>query len=475
VLFNSAVFFIFFAFFYAVYLRLPHRLQNKWLLAASCIFYGSWDWRFLLLIFTSITTDYFCARAMGKTSVPARRKFLLGISAAVNFGILGFFKYFNFFADSFERLAALWDWTPDFLTLHILLPVGISFYTFQSFSYTVDVYRGQIKPIRRYQDFALFVMFFPQLVAGPIERAAHLLPQLQNPRRITREHIDEGAWLFFRGLFKKVFIADNLAPIAAAVFTPDATALSAPQVLIGLYAFAFQIYGDFSGYSDMARGLAKLLGVDICLNFRFPYFVTSPREFWKNWHISLSTWLRDYVYIPLGGNRGGGAKIYRNLMLTMLLGGLWHGAAWHFVVWGGYHGLLLCLQHAWEARAPKMKTPQNSKSPLRLLIQIVIMFHITCVGWLFFRADSMTAAGQLLQVLVTGWGPDLSGWVIPHAFQLIQTLWLLLLMEGIAWARQNTEYERLWAWPLRAGLYTAVFYYIVLYGEKAQEFIYFQF
>ena len=254
--------------------------------------------------------------------------------------MLGFFKYFNFFADSLHAVFDGLGWQVDFVTLRVLLPVGISFYTFVTMSYVIDVYRREIPPTRDLLDFAVFVAFFPHLVAGPILRASTLSPQIDAPRRISRDQMRDGAWLIAWGYFQKVFVADNLAGLANGVFDPGARPTGI-NVLLGVYAFAFQIYGDFAGYSNIARGTSKLMGIELIENFRFPYFVRTPQEFWRHWHISLSTWLRDYLYIPLGGNRGGEWQTRRNLLLTMVLGGLWHGAAWTFVLWGVYQGVLL--------------------------------------------------------------------------------------------------------------------------------------
>jgi alginate O-acetyltransferase complex protein AlgI len=340
ILFNSFEFAIFFSCVYGIYLLSNHRWQNRWLLLASYIFYGTWNWKFLGLIWTSTVIDYYCGKKIHETPSRNRRKAILLLSIGTNLGILAFFKYYNFFANSFESLMHIIGWRVDALTLQIVLPVGISFYTFQTMSYTIDIYRNKIEPTDRFLDFALFVTFFPQLVAGPIERAKNLLPQVSSDRVVTWEKLKEGVWLICWGLFKKVFIADNLAKIVDPVFSAS-NPISGAEALIAVYAFAFQIYGDFSGYSDIARGISKLLGFELMLNFRMPYFSKNIREFWSRWHISLSTWLKDYLYITMGGNRFGTLRTYRNLFLTMAIGGLWHGAAWTFVFWGMFHGLVL--------------------------------------------------------------------------------------------------------------------------------------
>ena len=363
--FNSLHFVWFFVAFYGAYRVLPHRAQNWLLLIASYYFYAAWDWRFLGLLVASTLVDFTCARLLSRASTPRARRALLIVSLGFNLTLLGFFKYFNFFADSLHNLFAVLGWQVDVFTLRVLLPVGISFYTFVTMSYVIDVYRREIPATRDLLDFAVFVAFFPHLVAGPILRASTLLSQIDSPRRITREQLRDGAWLIAWGYFQKVFVADNLAGLANAAFDP-AVPHTGVNVLLGVYAFAFQIYGDFAGYSNIARGTSKLMGIELIENFRFPYLVRTPQAFWRNWHISLSTWLRDYLYIPLGGSRGSEWQTRRNLFLTMVLGGLWHGAAWTFVVWGIYHGVLLIAYRAaerWDAVPPSRVGISSPGSP----------------------------------------------------------------------------------------------------------------
>jgi D-alanyl-lipoteichoic acid acyltransferase DltB (MBOAT superfamily) len=388
-LFNTLEFSIFFLIVYSLYRISPHRVQNILLLIASYYFYGCWDWRFLSLIFVSTVVDYFCGIKMHQANDNAKRKFFLIASVMTNLGILGFFKYFNFFSDSFADLISIFGLQANTRSLNIILPVGISFYTFQTMSYTIDIYRRKMEPTHNFLDFALFVAFFPQLVAGPIERAKNLLPQVMNPRKITFEKFYEGTYLIFWGLFKKVFIADNLAKIADNIFsTTDVQ--NGFVVALGVLAFAFQIYGDFSGYSDIARGLSKVMGFELMLNFNLPYFAVNPSDFWRRWHISLSTWLKDYLYISLGGNRKGNFNTYRNLMLTMLLGGLWHGAGWTFVLWGIYQGVLLIVHRFFQPYMKKIFQAKNSfLESFGLWTRIVIMFMFANFGWLIFRAQSV--------------------------------------------------------------------------------------
>ncbi len=382
VLFNSTRFLVFFVLVYGLYLlgRRHHRFQNRMLLVASYVFYGAWDWRFLGLLLLSTAVDYGVGLRLGSTAAPRQRKALLAFSLAVNLGILAIFKYFGFFVGSLVPLLRAVGLPASDVTLHIVLPVGISFYTFQTLSYTFDIYRGTLAPTRDPLDFALFVAFFPQLVAGPIERAASLLPRITAPRRIDAGQVNAGVFLLLWGYFKKVAIADNVGVVANQVFNHYG-AHAGGEVLLGVLAFTIQIYCDFSGYSDIARGLAKLMGFDLMVNFRLPYAATDPSDFWARWHVSLSSWLRDYLYVPLGGNRKGGRRTSANLLTTMVLGGLWHGAAWNFVIWGGYHGLLLIGYRVWGRRAP---SGTLSRAGRRLL-----MFGFTLVGWVIFRAASV--------------------------------------------------------------------------------------
>src|SRR6266568_1433233 len=327
--FNSLQFLWFFLIVYGVYRILPavlpahraHRSQNWLLLIASYYFYAAWDYRFVTLLAASTIVDYTCGRVLGRMTDRRRRRAVMWVSIGFNLAMLGFFKYFNFFAANLQALFGALGWQVDFVTLRVLLPIGISFYTFVTMSYVIDVYRRHIHTTRDFVDFAVFVSYFPHLVAGPILRATALLPQIARPRRISGDQIRDGLWLIAWGFFQKIVVADNLAPLASHVFAPEAHPTGI-NVLLGTYAFAFQIYGDFAGYSNIARGTSKLMGIELIENFRFPYLVVTPQAFWRNWHISLSTWLRDYLYIPLGGSRGTPAQTRRNLLITMILGGV---------------------------------------------------------------------------------------------------------------------------------------------------------
>ncbi len=471
--FNSLHFLWFFVVVYAAYRVLPHRAQNWLLLVASYYFYASWDWRFLGLLVASTIVDFSCALALDRAASPARRRLLLGASLGFNLTMLGFFKYFNFFADNLHELGGSLGWHLDFVTLHVLLPVGISFYTFVTMSYVIDVYRREIPPTRKLVDFAVFVAYFPHLVAGPILRASRLLPQITLPRTVTRAQIRDGLWLIAWGFFQKIFVADNLAAVVTQVFDASAHP-SGVNVLLGAYAFAFQIYGDFAGYSNIARGTSKLMGIELVENFRFPYLVRSAAEFWRHWHISLSTWLRDYLYIPLGGSRGTPSRTRRNLMITMALGGLWHGAAWTFVLWGVYHGLLLIGYRAAD-RSRGVHVWLTSPAALARLTSWAVMFHLTCYGWLIFRARS---AGQLAEMsgsLLTRFAPasvDVSAVLLPL---VLYTAPLLAVHAMEAWYDDLLVVPRLPA-GVRYSLYAATFYLTMLFGNfGGAEFIYFQF
>ena len=406
-LFTELQFWIFLAGVIALYAILPHRAQNRMLLVASYIFYGAWDWRFLGLILFSTCVDYVLALRMSQEDSNRRRRRLMSISVIVNLGMLGIFKYLGFFADTLHALLVKFGFHPSPWALSIILPVGISFYTFQTLSYTIDVYRRRLQPTADFFDFALFVSFFPQLVAGPIERASNLLPEISFPRRVTANAIERGAVLCVTGLIKKIVIADAIAPSVDAIY--NSASPSGADILIATWLFAIQIYCDFSGYTDIARGVAKMLGFNLMLNFRQPYFSTNPQEFWHRWHISLSSWLRDYLYISLGGNRKGRWNTYRNLMTTMVLGGLWHGAAWHFVAWGAYQGLLLTLHRAFYGRggaplateADGFIRPRFSWKALLLRAAFVVLFfQVVCYGWLLFRAKSLSDVAQFTSSLV---------------------------------------------------------------------------
>ncbi|RIW18346.1 MBOAT family protein [Algoriphagus lacus] len=401
-LFNSIEFAIFLPIVFALYwlFNKYHRVQLWILLLASYLFYGWWDWRFLGLIALSSFIDFFIGIGLGQTDDPKRRKLLLGASLVANLGLLGFFKYFNFFTEAFVDAFSLFGMSLEKSRLDIILPVGISFYTFQTLSYTFDVYKKQLTPTKDVLAFLGFVSFFPQLVAGPIERASHLLGQFYTPRKFNYSLAVSGVRLIVWGLFKKVVIADNAAILVDEIFTnyQDQNSLS---LILGSVLFALQIYGDFSGYSDIAIGLSRMFGFDLMMNFRFPYLAQNINDFWKRWHISLSTWFRDYVYIPLGGSRGSIAFSVRNVMIIFLVSGFWHGANWNFLAWGAIHGLMYVPFFINKAHQNLHQDSFWLKLP-----RIFLTFSVVCLAWVFFRADSL---GQALDYLGHIWSNEGAG------------------------------------------------------------------
>ena len=472
-LFNSFGFWLFYAVVFTLYYRLQHRAQNVLLLVASYFFYGCWDWRFLGLIALSTLIDYAMGQGIDRSESPRIRKLCLATSMIANLGILAFFKYYGFFAQELDVLFRSIGVPLMLPTLHIILPVGISFYTFQTMSYSIDVYRGDVKATRNLLDFAVYVSFFPQLVAGPIERAKHFLPQVIEPRTITPLMFQRGLFLIVVGMFRKVVIADNMAPIVDSIFATPVDELSGVEILLGVYAFAFQIYGDFSGYSAIARGISNWLGFDLMTNFAMPYFSVSPSDFWRRWHISLSQWLRDYLYIPLGGNRHGSFMTYRNLMLTMLLGGLWHGANWTFLAWGAFHGSILCLFRAFESKTTIDRLNKHELN-LERLVRIVMMFHLICISWLLFRADSLSQALAMSTRLATDFT------VTPFSMTVLGLIIFyvtpLLLFEAWLEWRNNLLVLLDAHWLVRGLVYLYAVWMMMFFPPPIpSEFIYFQF
>lgn len=482
-LFNSITFFCFFVVFIFLYrvASRNHQYQNILVLIGSFIFYGWWDWRFLLLICFTICVDYNVGRILHAEDDAKKRKNILCLSIVSNLTVLCFFKYFNFFIDSIEQAFTVFGWSFNTWTLNIILPVGISFYTFQSMSYVIDIYRKDIKPTNSLLNYATYVSFFPQLVAGPIERATQLLPQIVNSRHPKYKQVCEGLYLIYWGLFKKIFIADNLARIVDPIFAMSNP--SSEQIMLATYAFAFQIYCDFSAYTDIARGIGKTMGVELMMNFRLPYIATNPTEFWRRWHISLSTWLRDYLYKPLGGSRGGSAKTYRNLMLTMVLGGLWHGAHANFIIWGFYQGVLLVVYRLLSppsaVGASTGQLVQQEKSGLgvfagmRKMIAWFIFFNLMCYGWLIFRASSGEQIASMTQTLLGGFDivslalsmPKFGFYIFP--LLVVQFLQYRYSDMGVVYSLNVA---------VKTVFYVSLFFLMVLFGSfNSGEFIYFQF
>lgn len=449
-LFNSLAFGVFLAIVYPVWRATSGWMRQRWLLAASLLFYGWWDLRFLALLVATSTLDWYCGLRIADGVNP--RKWL-ALSVVSNIAVLGVFKYLGFFTRELDRALGALGVEGSLPVWEIALPVGLSFYTFQAIAYTVDVYRGRTAVSRNLLDFLLFITFFPQLVAGPIERSDRLMPQLARAASPTPQQLGEGAWLILLGYTKKVLIADNLGWLVARGL--DGPNARAGAIVIAAYAFTWQIYCDFSGYSDIARGVAKWLGVELMVNFNLPFFASSPRDIWRRWHISLSEWLRDYLYIPLGGNKAG-----RNLLITMLLGGLWHGASWTYVAWGAWHGVALALQ-------------RRIRIPLPRPLAIVATFHFLCAGFVLFRLRSLDQLPALLQKLLA-WQyvrEDLV-WARYLAL-LIAPLFLLEL-----WMYRTGDTNVVLRLPRLVqaiGVVVAMAALLVLGSSHATPFIYFQF
>jgi len=405
---------------------------------------------------------------------PKRRQLFLWISIGTNLGILGFFKYFNFFTDSLEAAVGSLGIPLGSVDLNIVLPVGISFYTFQTMSYTIDIYRGKLQATHRFFDFALFVAFFPQLVAGPIERASELLPRLLKPRTIRLNQSLDGVFLILFGLFKKVAVADGVAICVDAIYETTGI-VSWLDIVLATFFFAIQIYCDFSGYSDTARGVAKILGIELMVNFNLPYFARNPSEFWQRWHISLSTWFRDYVYIPLGGSRKGNRSTYVNLLKTMTLSGLWHGAGWTFVIWGGYHGLLLCVYRFVIPKSTTSVTNQNGSAKLKSLAAIVFTFILVSYGWLWFRANSIEQAIAFTQTLI--WDIGNFSMSLPRpTLSAIAGMMLLFAYEILQYATGKSRFNDAYPPILRGAFYAAITVVLIMGTSNAPaQFIYFQF
>ncbi len=509
-----------------LYWNLSLRYRQILVLIASYIFYGWWDVRFLSLVLASTIIDYLSISSVDGKRIPRRQAFslipipflwylgssllqksgsfqLFSLAAAAtilfaiayeklahlsedrrrrafvvlsicsNLTILGFFKYFNFFTAQFELLLNNIGVSSHWNFLAIILPVGLSFYTFQSISYAIDVYQRKIGACTDFIIFATYVAFFPQLVAGPIERGSQLLPQLQTKRKFNPTYIHQGLRLFLIGLFKKIFIADNCALLADYAFDPK-TPLNAPWALLGVTAFAFQIYGDFSGYTDMARGSAKFFGIDLVRNFRFPYFAATPSDFWRRWHISLSMWFRDYVYIPLGGNRGTHYQTLRNLMVTMFLAGLWHGASWNFVLWGIYYGFLLILFQITPGLSWIEKNYAQPHAWKERTIGRILMIFLTCIGWVIFRSKNIVQI-QNWFVALTRWPRELPvEWRGPFFWLLLHSVPLLLL-QFLTWKQQDESHLENVPWFPRGLVYTLLLLLIASSVTWDQDFIYFQF
>lgn len=481
-LFNSIDFAIFLPIVFILYWFVTNKslkLQNFLIVVASYVFYGWWDWRFLSLIIFSTIVDYIIGIGLSNQKNQTKRKFLLWISIIVNLGFLGFFKYYNFFLDNFITAFSFFGTEVKANSLHIILPVGISFYTFQTLSYTIDVYKRKLEPTTDFIAFSAFVSFFPQLVAGPIERATNLLPQFYKKRYFDNAKAVDGLRQILWGLFKKVVIADNCAEYANMIFNNSAD-YSGSTLVLGAIFFAFQIYGDFSGYSDIAIGTSRLFGFNLMQNFNFPYFSRDIAEFWRRWHISLSTWFRDYLYIPFGGSRGGTWMKIRNTFIIFIVSGFWHGANWTFIVWGALNALFfLPLLLTNNNRGNLDIVAQGKYLPsIKEFFSMFITFGLTTFAWIFFRANNIGHAMDYISKILS---PSL--FTIPkfegmaHAFTVII---FVVIFAVIEWFGRERQYAiaRLglnWYRPLRYAMYYAFIIAILFFTGNEQEFIYFQF
>lgn len=479
-LFNSIDFAIFLPIVFILYWFFTNKnlkLQNLLIVVASYIFYGWWDWRFLSLIVFSTVVDYTIGVLLSKEEEQLKRKILLWISVSVNLGFLGFFKYYNFFLDNFVSAFSFFGTEINANSLNIILPVGISFYTFQTMSYTIDVYKRKLEPTKDFIAFSAFVSFFPQLVAGPIERATNLLPQFYEKRKFTYANAVNGFRQILWGLFKKIVVADNCAQLANEIFN-NSMDYNGSALFFGAIFFAFQIYGDFSGYSDIAIGTSRLFGFNLMQNFAFPYFSRDIAEFWRRWHISLSTWFRDYLYIPLGGSRGGTWMKVRNTFIIFIVSGFWHGANWTFIVWGALNALFFLPILLAKNNRRNLDTVAYGKylPTAREFMSIMLTFGLTVMAWIFFRADNLTHAFGIIQEILST-----SLFELPRSgTKFITTLQYILFFIVIEWLGRNNQFaieyfpnkfNRVIKW----GLYYVLIIMIILNITKPEEFIYFQF
>jgi len=480
-LFNSIDFAIFLPIVFALYWFVASKnlkLQNLLIVAASYLFYGWWDWRFLSLILFSTIIDYTIGQKLRVEENETKRKVLLWSSILLNLGFLGFFKYYNFFLDNFITAFSFFGTEINANSLNIILPVGISFYTFQTLSYTIDVYKRKLEPTNDIIAFSAFVSFFPQLVAGPIERATNLLPQFYKKREFNYAKAVDGMRQILWGLFKKIVIADNCALYANDIFN-NSSDYTGSTLFMGAIFFAFQIYGDFSGYSDIAIGTSRLFGFNLKQNFAFPYFSRDIAEFWRRWHISLSTWFRDYLYIPLGGSRGGKWNKIRNVFIIFIISGFWHGANWTFIIWGALNALFFLPLLLTNKNRNNLEVVAQGKvlPSLKELFSILFTFSLTVFAWVFFRAENLSHAIQYVSDLFKH----------PGSFLLVSIymkhkviLLLLLIFVLVEWFGREGQYGIAhigikWKRPLRYALYYVIIIAIIWFGGKEQQFIYFQF
>lgn len=478
-LFNSLNFAIFLPIIFVLYWFVTKRnlhFQNMLLLVASYFFYASWDWRFMFILIGSTLLDYFTGIKIHEAQSQAHKKFWLWLSVSLNLGVLGVFKYYDFFAESFAAGLTSLGLNANINTLNLILPIGISFYTFHGLSYVIDLYKGKIEPERNFINYSLFVSFFPLLVAGPIERATHLLPQIQKQRTFDYARAVDGMRQILWGLFKKIVIADNCAVYVNQIFVTSDDH-SGSTLLIAAVLFAFQIYGDFSGYSDIALGTARLFGIELLRNFSFPYFSRDIAEFWRRWHISLSNWFRDYLYIPLGGSRVGKWKAVRNTMIIFVVSGFWHGANWTFIAWGAFHALLfLPLLLLKRNRTNTNTVAENRYLPtLKECMQMTLTFLLVVLGWIFFRAKDISHA---LEYISTVFSESLFSKPI-NGYGLTKTVVFVTLMLIVEWFQRNKHHGLELSMVKNQVIKWSIYYILIViifeFGANSKSFIYFQF
>jgi len=472
-LFNSLDYIAFFLVVLVAIRLSPGRHRVLSLLVASYVFYAAWDWRFLSLLVGGTLVDHLLVRLLlQRAEGKARRIFVVG-SLVFNLGVLGVFKYLGFFVESFQSMLGIFGLGSTSLVPALVLPLGISFFTFQKIAYVVDVSRGRVEPAKSFLDFSLYVSFFPQLIAGPIEKPRDLMPQLRAPSKVTGDDCLVACRLLLWGFCKKVVVADNLGPKVDRIFAAEN--LDTGMVILGALGFAFQIYADFSGYTDIGRGSARLLGIRLQKNFDRPFLAANPQEFWRRWHISLSEWLRDYVYIPLGGSRGKFSRGNANVLTTMLLGGLWHGAAWHFVIWGGYHGLLIVGHRCYQRWTSTNGIPGRLFSTdVGRYLAVAAMFMFTLYGWLIFRVDSLTQLAAATKAL---FALDIEPGFLGSLSRMLPYILLMVLGDFFlsSTARPVVRLLHSRAWIL-AGAGLILFYIILFLGNfDGNSFIYFEF
>lgn len=475
-LFNSFNFALFLPIIFILYWFITNKnlkMQNILLLLSSYFFYAFWDWRFLFLLIFSTLLDYYTGLKMFQNSDPGKRKFWLWLSIVINLGFLGIFKYYNFFAKSFAEFLQNFGFTAHPWTLKVILPVGISFYTFHGLSYVIDIYKKRIPAEKNIVDYSVFVSFFPLLVAGPIERATHLLPQIQRKRIFNYGQAVDGLRQILWGLFMKVVVADNCAIVVNEVFK-NQDQYNAPALIIGAVFFAFQIYGDFAGYSNIAIGSAKLFGIDLLKNFAFPYFSRDIAEFWRRWHISLSSWFKDYLYIPLGGSRGGKWMVIRNILIIFLVSGFWHGANWTFIIWGMLNALYIMPLVLFNLNRKNTNTVAENKilPSLKEFLQMCFTFAITVIAWVFFRSETVSGAFNYLGRVL-----DVHNYAFPQVdFKPFIFIFILIVVEWFQRTKHHgLQLDYIKNVFIRWSIYSILLFIILLFGANSDSFIYFQF